>query len=637
MLAVALVAGLLGTAFWAEEPAPEADPRLVIEMPPVALYGVSATITVKPDGELPEGRHAIELRNAAATVLDLEHLESGDSVGLEWVPRREDGALVVLAPSLQSELPVELRTVPGWLTLLPPLVAILLALAFRQVIPALVAGVWVGAWTVAGGPLAGALRTIDTYIVSAMTDSGRASIMTFTLLLGGMVGVISRSGGTIGLVEALRPYATTRRRGQIVTWLMGLFIFFDDYANTLLVGNTMRPVTDRLKISREKLAYIVDSTAAPVASIALVSTWIGYQVSLIGTSLDSIGSDLDPYAVFLQSLPYNFYPILALVFGLMIAASGRDLGPMRAAERRAAEGKLLADTATPLADFDSSSLAPPADKPRRWYNAVAPIAVVVIVTFAGLWITGRASMVDSDYVRGDKGLFQFVGDVFSAADSYAVLLWASTAGGLLALVLSVGQRILSMGEAVAAWVDGIKSMIMAIMILILAWSITDICTALNTRGFLVASLSDTLDPRFLPVLIFLLASVTAFSTGTSWATMGILIPLAVPTVYSLAQNAGFDAETTHRTLLASVSSVLAGAIFGDHCSPISDTTVLSSTASGSDHVDHVRTQLPYALIVAGVAVVFGYVPAGYGISPLLGLVLASVALAAVVRWAAKPV
>jgi Na+/H+ antiporter NhaC len=400
-------------------------------------------------------------------------------------------------------------------------------------------------------------------------------------------------------------------------------------------------VTDRLKISREKLAYIVDSTAAPVASIALVSTWIGYEVSLIADSLEEIGSSLEAYSVFLQSLPYNFYPILALVFGIAIAASGRDFGPMLRAERRARAGKLLADRAVPLADFEGGDLAPPENQPRRWYNAGAPVIVVLLVTFAGLWYTGRISLLEDGDVAGTAPLleigFRGIGTVFGAGNSFHSLLWGSLAGCLAAIGLAVGQRILSFTEGLGAWIGGVKSMTMAFVILVLSWSIADVCSALDTSGFMVAALSDNVAPGLLPALVFLFASATAFATGTSWGTMGILIPLAVPTAYGLAQGAGFDSGEAHAVLLGAVSAVLAGAIFGDHCSPISDTTVLSSMASGCDHVDHVRTQLPYALVVAGVAMLLGYLPAGFGVSPFICLLVGAAALAVTVRWVAHPV
>jgi len=526
--------------------------------------------------------------------------------------------------------------IPGWLTLLPPLLAILLALVFRQVVPALVAGVWVGAWIASGGPFAGALRTIDTYVITALADGDHVKIIVFSLMLGGMVGMMARAGGTLGLVEALRPYATNSRRGQVVTWAMGILIFFDDYANTLLVGNTMRPVTDRLKISREKLAYIVDSTAAPVAAIGIVSTWIGYEVALIADALRAVGSDRDAYGVFLQSIPFNFYPILALVFGLLVAGGLRDFGPMLRAERRAREGRLMEATAQPLSDFDTDALRPIEGKPHRWFNAILPVLVVLVVTFAGLWFTGRQSLIGQDNPLGTAGLFELgfegLGGVFGAGDSFVALLWGSASGCLTALLLALSQGILTLGQSLEAWTHGIKSMVVAVVILILAWSIADVCSDLNTSGFMVGTLSGLLDPRLLPAIVFGLAAVTAFATGTSWGTMGILIPLAVPTAFGMAQSAGFDPAAAHRVLLGAISAVLAGAIFGDHCSPISDTTVMSSMASGCDHVDHVRTQLPYAIFVALVAVVTGYLPAAFGLPTPLCLLLGAGVLGGGLVW-----
>ncbi len=367
-----------------------------------------------------------------------------------------------------------------------------------------------------------------------------------------------------------------------------------------------------------------------MASLALVSTWIGYEVSLIGNSLEAMGSERDPYMVFLQSLPYNFYPILALVFGLLIATTLRDFGPMLKAERRAEQGKLFADNAVPLADFDAESLAPPEGKPRRWINAAIPVVLVLVATFISLWFTGRQSLAEELDPLATVPTFELgaegVRAVFASADAFKSLLYGSFVGALSALVLAMVQRILTLSTGLVACVNGMKSLMAAMVVLVLAWSIGRICADMGTANFVVGMLSDTLDPRLLPALIFVLAGATAFATGTSWATMAILIPLAVPTAVGVAQAAGFDAAAAHRILLGSVSSVLAGALFGDHCSPISDTTVLSSMASGCDHVDHVRTQLPYALSVAVVALVVGYVPVGFGLSPWIGLLLGVVVL-----------
>ena len=626
----------------ADQPVPtEGMPPLEVDAPGVSPSGRPVTITIKATGALPADPLPVEVYEESGYLVIVSGTVSASGEITFELPAASPGRSFywVASPEYYNlGMPLTIRTIPGWSTLLPAVSAILLALAFRQVVPALLFGIWIGAWVIHDGPLTGLLRTIDGYVSQSLANDNNASIILFTLLLGGMVGVISRSGGTLGLVEVLAPRATNSRRGQIVTWLMGFVVFFDDYANTLLVGNTMRPVTDRLRISREKLAYIVDSTAAPVASLALVSTWIGYEISLIGNSLDALGSERDPYSVFLQSLPYNFYPILALVFGLLVASSLRDFGPMLKAERRAAGGKLFSDTAMPLGDFDAAALAPLEGKPRRWINAVIPVVLVLIVTFVSLWYTGRQALAGDPLGTaafselGAEG----VRSVFASADAFKSLLYGSFVGSLSALLLALVQRILTLGEGMVAWVNGMKSLMTAMVILILAWSIGSVCADMGTANFLVGALSDALDPRILPALIFVLAAVTAFATGTSWATMAILLPLAVPSAVGVAQAAGFDPAAAHRILLGSISAVLAGALFGDHCSPISDTTVMSSMSSGCDHVDHVRTQLPYALLVGGVAIVLGYIPAGFGVSPLLCLVAASLALFVLLRWFGRP-
>ncbi len=527
------------------------------------------------------------------------------------------GVLLVVA---QLVVPVKEAAAGTWWSLVPPLLAIGLALVFRDVILSLFLGVWLGAAILAGGSVpAGFLRTVDTHMRGALVDSDHISIILFSLLLGGMVAVMSRSGGTHGIVKLLEPLATTPRRAQLVTWLMGVLIFFDDYSNTLIVGNAMRPVTDRHRVSREKLSFLVDSTAAPVACIALVSTWIGYEVSLLGDALRSGGSELNPFTVFLASIPYNFYPWLALAVGLTAALTRRDWGPMLAAERRAAEGEVLAASARPLADYENAGLAPDEDVPLRWYNAALPVLSVVLVTLVGLWITGRQALTAEGAAR--PGLTTIIG----ASDPFTVLLWASLIGLTLAVGLAVFQGLLSLRDAMDAAVRGFKSMLMAVVVLTLAWSLGGVCTELETARFLVGSVGPWLPVDLVPTAVFLVAAMVSFATGTSWGTMAILTPLAVPLVLTGAQT-----HLHHHLMAAVVGSILGGAVFGDHCSPISDTTIMSSMASGCDHVDHVRTQLPYALLAALAALLLGYLPEAFADVP--SWVSLPVAFAAVVLW-----
>ncbi|NNE46129.1 MAG: Na+/H+ antiporter NhaC family protein [Rhodothermales bacterium] len=492
----------------------------------------------------------------------------------------------------------------GWISILPPLLAIAMALAFKRVIPALFLGIWVGAWAVYGfsapGLLQGLLDAFQVFVLKALANEDHASIILFSFMIGGMVGIVTRNGGMIGVVNKIAAWATSARRGQLATGVLGLLVFFDDYANTLVVGNTMRPVTDRLKISREKLAYIVDSTAAPVSCLALVTTWIGYEVGLIGTAVASIdGLDVSPYAVFLESIPYSFYPLLAIFFVFAIVLSRNDFGPMHAAESRArSTGQLLRPGASIDSEATSGEHTSPIEgKPQRALNAVIPVVVLVLGVVVGLYATG-----EGDTIR----------DIIGTADSYKALMWASLVSVLVAYLLSVGQRILTVAQTIEAWYAGLKSMLFAMIILVLAWSLSGITEVLGTAEYLVMILGDAIPAGLLPAIVFILSAATAFATGSSWGTMGILMPLVIPLTWAVLVVNGMSDPAHFYILYSTVSCVLAGSVWGDHCSPISDTTILSSMASGCDHIDHVRTQLPYAMMVGVVAILVGTVPTGFG-------------------------
>lgn len=536
-------------------------------------------------------------------------------------------------------MPVE----PGWLSLLPPLVAIVLALVFREVVISLFAGIWFGALLVAQwNPLTATMISVDRFIVEGLADTDKISIVVFSLLLGGMVGVIGRSGGTLGLVESMRSLATSARRGQVMGWLAGVIIFFDDYANTLIVGNTMRPVTDRLNISREKLAYIVDSTAAPMAAIAVISTWVGFEISLIGDALRTAASQTadpaaaaqlmqgaqNPFNVFLHSIPYLFYPILALVFVLLVSVTGRDFGPMLKAEQRARRGEgVSAPTARPAVDVTSSYMSPPQGVPHRWYNAAIPVLTVIVVALAGIFYTGAQE------APAGATLWQIVG----GADPFKTLIWASFSGNIVAIALAVAQRILKLGEALEAWLNGLRAMLLAIVILVLAWGLGGVTEALGTGPYLSGLLQDTLPLGLLPVIVFITGAAISFATGTSWGTMAILFPVTIPLAVAMGAGVDFDGGAHYSILLGVISSVMAGSIFGDHCSPISDTTVMSSMATACDHIDHVRTQIPYALVVAMVGMLVGDIPTAYGLPPWVSLAAGVAILYLVLRYVGRPV
>lgn len=588
--------------------------------PSVILKGVPFQLTVL-GGTEPSAFY--EIRTATGTVLAGGTVEAhGSATAIDLLITSSDALpLQIRIGDSTQELDVTLT--PPWFSLLPPIIAIALALIFREVITALFAGVWLGALAVAGfNPLTATWRLIDQFVVPALgnTDDGHTQVVVFSLLLGGMVGIIARNGGTMGIVKAVTPFAHNARRGKLATAAAGLAIFFDDYANTLIVGNTMRPITDRLKISREKLAYLVDSTAAPVAAVVPISTWVGYEISLIADGLriaaeqNPAGADAllatSPFSIFIQTIPFLFYPLLAIVFVLLTSAMNKDFGPMAAAERRAAtEGHLYRPGATLATDTSSHLMQAKDGVPHVWWNAGIPVMTVIFVVLVGLYTTGSAS------AEPDASLM----DIFGEADPFATLLWGSLAGCLMAILLSVGQKALTTQECIDAWLGGMKAMMIAMIILTLAWSLGAVTEELGTAQYLSQLLSDRVALELIPVIVFFTAGAMAFATGTSWGTMAIMLPLVIPLTVALGGAATYPGGEQMNILLGAIASVLAGAIFGDHCSPISDTTVLSSTASACDHMDHVRTQLPYALLVAVVAMLIGSIGTAYGLPSWVAL------------------
>jgi Na+/H+ antiporter NhaC len=618
----------------------------ILELPGVILSGIPFDVRIIPTEDQPTDstRYILNVttdsgRDAQATSDRTHHYEG--FVSPDGPVTIEDivvhgGDMIRFSLELGGIVTEETSNIlPGWISILPPLIAIVLAIAFRQVVLSLFLGIWVGTFFLHDlNPLTSFFRSIDTIVVDALIDRSHVEIILFSLMLGGMVGLITRNGGTAGIIDRVRSVSTSVARGQVTTWAMGIFIFFDDYANTLIVGNTMRPITDRLRISREKLSYIVDATAAPVSSLAVISTWIGFEVGLISDALGPLDIDVDAYLLFLETIPYRFYPLLSLFFVLLVAITGRDFGPMLRAERRShSTGKVMRDGSVPLSNFEGDITAPPEGTPLRWINAVLPISIVVAATMAGLWIDGCRVVAS----KGMDPAALPIRQVITEANTFDVLLWASTLGVLSAMVLSLSQRILSVSETFDAWVSGIRSMLMAMIVLVLAWSIGSVCEKIGTAEYVIHVSRGLFSPHLLPALTFLISAVISFSTGTSWATMAIVIPIVTPLSFNLCGASGFPPDEIHLNMVSTLSGVLAGSIFGDHCSPISDTTIMSSMASSVDHVDHVRTQLPYALLVGCVSILFGDIPSGYGVHPGVSLVFCCLILVLILRFFGKKV
>jgi len=614
---------------------------LSLETPKVIISGIPFSVSVKSSritscDSLLISCTVLSQKSSRVLAATSGVIHSNEIIELEFKKHLDPGKVTLSLSCASHDIDVnrDLRVIPGILTLLPPVIAILFALIFREVIVSLIIGIWLGAFFLFDySPFRALLGVVDYFVVEVLTDRDHISIVVFTLLLGGLVGVATKSGGIRGIVESISKYAHSARLGQASTWFIGLLIFFDDYANCLIVGNTMRPISDKLRISREKLSYIVDATAAPVSSIALISTWIGFEVGLIGDGMAKYGIEGDPYLIFLQTIPYRFYPIFSIIMIFFIVSLNRDFGPMFRAERRAREkGEVLRPGSVPTVNTETESLLPEPGTRIRWMNAAIPIIFLVVGTFAGLYLDGLRSMIETSPAAVPDAS---INEILAYANSFKVLLWTSFIGTIIAIALAVSQRILTLRTSVTSMVAGMRSMMMAMIILVLAWSIGSVCKELETASYIVKICSGIITPALLPFLTFVMAALISFATGSSWATMAILIPIIIPIAHQIGSTHTLLEGGAMHTLVTSLSSILAGSVFGDHCSPISDTTIMSSMSAGVDHIDHVRTQLPYAITAASIGLVVGDLPSGFGVSPWLSLIAGTVLLFLAVRFFGK--
>ncbi|MFQ5719543.1 MAG: Na+/H+ antiporter NhaC family protein [Acidobacteriota bacterium] len=456
---------------------------------------------------------------------------------------------------------------PSAWVLLPPLVAIALAVRTRQVHLSLLAGIWIGALLVTGGhPLAGTAGTVEI-IVQAATEPGNARVLLFCLLIGPLVLYLETFQGVAGMVGALerRGLAGTPRGVRLLAWITGVVIFVESNVTLLVTGAVGRPLFDRHRLPREQLAYLADSTSAPVCVLIPFNAWGAFILGLLEAQhLDR------PLAIFAAAIPLNLYAIVALVLAGVVAWTGWSIGPMRHAGRRR-EPAAAVPTAFPEA-MPTSAARPPAAAPPRAVNMVVPLAVMIASMPVGLFITGG----------GDLG----------AGSGSTSALWAVLAGNIAAWILIRAQRLATVPELVRLGIRGMESLLGPVLILVLSMALGAICAQLGTGLWLADRLQAfPVAPVLLPAT-FLVSAAIAFATGTSWGTFAMTIPIAVPAAASLALP-----------VAPFLAACLSGGIFGDHASPISDTTVVASLATGTGVIDHVRTQMPYALLSAGAALI----------------------------------
>ena len=513
----------------------------------------------------------------------------------------------------------------GILTLLPPLVAIGLAFITKETVLSLFVGVFVGEFMLCVNDVniistaINAFLNMGSQVISCMADPWNAGIILQCLLIGGVIQLITKMGGAKALADAFAKRADTPRKAQLFTWILGLCVFFDDYANSLIVGPIMRPVMDKLKVSREKLAFVVDATAAPVAGIAIISTWIGLEISLIASGFQSVGvTNATGFGIFLQTIPYRFYNIFILIFIVISAITLYEFGPMKKAEQKARARKDDEEIIVPEAPgFDE--VKPVEGVKLSVWNAIIPIGTLIIGALIAFYWSGYTTILGGEdqalitLMQTSPLSFNGIFEALSASDASVALFQAALLASIVAIVMAVGERILSIEDAISEWIGGMKTIVITGVILLLAWSLGGVIGEVGTADYLVGVLSNTIPPFIVPALIFILGALISFATGTAYGTMSILMPLAIPLGWAVSSG---DMSFT----IVCTSGVLTGAIFGDHCSPISDTTILSSMGTSCNHIDHVQTQIYYAIFVACVAIFIGYIPAGLGVPWYISLV-----------------
>lgn len=504
----------------------------------------------------------------------------------------------------------------GILTLLPPLVAIGLAFITKETILSLFLGVFVGEFMLCVNDLniistiINAFLKLGAQVISCMADPWNAGIILQCLLIGGVIQLVTKMGGAKALADAFAKRANTPRKAQLFTWMLGLCVFFDDYANSLIVGPIMRPVMDKLKVSRQKLAFVVDATAAPVAGIAIISTWIGLEISLIAAGFKSVGAtNITGFGIFLQTIPYRFYNIFILIFIVISALTLYEFGPMKKAEQEARKRTEIEKVAE-APGFDE--VKPVEGIKLSVWNAIIPIGTLIVGALLAFYWSGYTAILGGQ----DQALitlmktaplsFKGVFEALSASDASVALFQAALLASIVAIVMAVGEQILSIEDAISEWIGGMKTIVITGVILLLAWSLGGVIGEIGTADYLVGVLSGSIPQFIVPTLVFVLGALISFATGTAYGTMSILMPLAIPLGWAVSTG---DMNFT----IVCTSGVLTGAIFGDHCSPISDTTILSSMGTSCNHIDHVQTQIYYAVFVACIAIFIGYIPAAFGV------------------------
>ena len=517
----------------------------------------------------------------------------------------------------------------GILGLIPPVLTITLAFITKDVIISLFVGIVSGALIVAGGnPVTAMLRFTDL-MADVLTDGWNIRIFLFCALLGGLVGILSKTGSAEAFGRWAKKKINDPKTSLILAWFCGLIIFIDDYFNSLAVGTVMRPIADKNKVSRAKLAWVLDSTAAPVCILMPVSSWVITVMSIVKGSEGFESFGITEFSFFIRAVPYNVYAILTLIMVITVILTGRDYGPMKKSQALADKGIL----------FDSKYGEAPGEMKgesdggrAKMIDMLLPIIVLIISALIMFPFTTWLISIDGESIRtiGEAAASMSLGEAFNNTDASMALWYAVIITIIFTYVYYLIRRLMTLKVASTALMDGIKSMVPALVILVMAWSIGSIIKSSPADGGLglASYLSEVVvgggfPLSLVPAIVFVLSALIAFATGTSWGTFAIMIPIVMPIAVGLAQSKGMGSAEVLNATLISISAVLGGAVFGDHASPISDTTILSSTGAGCPHLEHVSTQLPYVITVA-VCSFIGFLVGGFFLSAIAAWITALV-------------
>ncbi|MCY6960673.1 Na+/H+ antiporter NhaC family protein [Clostridium brassicae] len=471
----------------------------------------------------------------------------------------------------------------GIYSLLPPIIAIILAIVTKQVLISLFAGVFIGKLVLSGWAFFPALNDSMQSVIDVFQSQSNTKTIVFSFLVGAIITLIQVSGGVEGFVHFLtekNKLIKNRKSAMLLTYFIGLVVFIESSINILTSGTVSRPVTDKYKVSREKLAFLCDSTCAPVCGIVPFNAWGATLMGLVGLQVTNGIISGNPTQIYFKSIPFNFYSIITLIAVPIYILSGKDWGPMKKAELRAQnEGKLMRDGATPLVSKEASEITTKEGvKPNMW-NMILPLLVLILMIPIGLYITGK-------------------GVIYNGSGSTSVF-WAVSASIVFSGILYISQKIMNLNEFIGYVYNGMGAMVSVILLLVFAFMIGTVSSDLHTGTYMANLVAGKINGGFGPAMVFIMSALIAFATGTSWGTFAIMMPISVQMGVAIDAN-----------IFACIGAVVSGALMGDHCSPISDTTILASMASASDHIDHVKTQLPYALLNGGIATAL-YIVVGF--------------------------